>query len=86
MVVARARIDTSATLNLRSVAAAETVFVGQQATYEVAVFLNQTVRDRLRRNPTFYPPEMQAMLAYDLPAPDVSPRRRGSQCRRASPE
>ena len=79
-VVARARIDTSADLNLRAVAAAETVFVGQQATYEVAVFLNQAVRERLKRNPTFYPPEMQAMLAYDLPAPPSSPRKRGSQC------
>ena len=81
VVVARARIDTSAAVNLRAVVAAETVFVGQQATYEVAVFLNQTVRDRLRRNPTFYPPEMQAMLAYDLPAPASSARSRGgSQC------
>jgi hypothetical protein len=82
-VFTRARVDTSGDLNLRaaSVAAAETVFVGQQATYEVAVFLNQPVRDRLRRNPTFYPPEMQAMLAYDLPAPSASARKRiGSQC------
>jgi oxygen tolerance protein BatD len=82
-VFTRARVDTSSDLNLRatSVAAAETVFVGQQATYEVAVFLNQPVRDRLRRNPTFYPPEMQAMLAYDLPAPSATARKRvGSQC------
>ena len=80
-VIARARIDTSADVTLRSVAVAETVYVGQQATYEVAVFLNQAVRERLKRNPTFYPPEMQAMLAYDLPAPTSSPRQRdGSQC------
>jgi hypothetical protein len=79
-VIARARIDTNADVNLRGSGTADTVFVGQQATYEVAVFLNQAARERLRRNPTFYPPEMQAMLAYDLPAPDVSPRRRGSQC------
>lgn len=82
-VFTRARIDTSGDFNLRVVraAVAETVYVGQQATYEVAVFLNQPVRDRLRRNPTFYPPEMQAMLAYDLPAPPASARRRiGSQC------
>ena len=80
-VIARARIDTSVGLNLGVTAPAETVFVGQQATYEVAVFLNQAVRDRLRRNPTFYPPEMQAMLAYDLPAPNRATRERvGSQC------
>src|SRR6185503_1551297 len=78
VVVARARIDTSPLNSLRAVAPAETVYVGQQATYEVAVFLNQTARERLRRNPTFYPPEMQAMLAYDLPTP--GPRGGGSQC------
>lgn len=80
-VIARARIDTSTGLNLGASSAADTVFVGQQATYEVAVFLNQIVRERLRRNPTFYPPEMQAMLAYDLPAPNRATRERvGSQC------
>jgi len=82
-VIARARIDTSPEVNLRSAAAAETLYVGQQATYEVAVFLNQAVRERLKRNPTFYPPEMQATLAYDLPAPPPASRRSvkgGSQC------
>lgn len=79
-VVARARIDTGSDMGLVGTAA-ETVYVGQQATYEVAVFLNQVVRDRLRRNPTFYPPEMQAMLAYDLPAAAQGLRQRsGSQC------
>lgn len=79
-VIARARIDTSVDAGLSTAGAADTVFVGQQATYEVAVFLNAPARDRLRRNPTFYPPEMRAMLAYDLPAPDAVPRKRGSQC------
>ena len=80
-VIARARIDTNGALDLRGVGTPDTVFVGQQATYEVAVFLNPTVRERLRRNPTFYPPEMQAMLAYDLPTPERSQRTRiGSQC------
>ena len=80
-VVARARIDTGARLDLRSAESADSVYVGQQATYEVAVFLNSTARERLRRNPTFYPPEMQSMLAYDLPAPDRTQRiRTGSQC------
>ncbi len=79
-VVARARIDTGAEMSL-SAQAAETVYVGQQATYEVAVFLNQITRDRLRRNPTFYPPEMQGMLAYDLPLSAQGYRQRsGSQC------
>jgi hypothetical protein len=79
-VVARARIDTSILTSLRSSPSADTVYVGQQATYEVSVFLNQTARERLRRNPTFYPPEMQAMLAYDLSPATASSRDRASDC------
>ena len=44
----------------------ETVTVGQQALYQVAVFVPDDVRQRLRRNPEFVPPELRAMLAYDL--------------------
>ena len=81
IVIARARIDTSPELNFRAITLPETVFVGQQANYEVAVFLNETVRDRLRRNPTFFPPDMQSMLAYDLPVRADPPRRQiGSRC------
>ena len=81
-VVARARVDTSLEVNFRALTLPETVYVGQQANYEVAVFLNETVRDRLRRNPTFFPPDMQSMLAYDIPAPPGEPPRRkvGSRC------
>ncbi|MDB4876001.1 MAG: Aerotolerance-related protein BatD [Gemmatimonadetes bacterium] len=80
-VVARARVDTSLEVNFHALTLPETVFVGQQANYEVAVFLNATVRDRLRRNPTFFPPDMQSMLAYDLPARADPPRRQvGSHC------
>jgi hypothetical protein len=81
-VVARARIDTSLDVNFRALAEPETVFVGQQANYEVAVFLNETVRDRLGRNPTFYPPDMQSMLAYDLaPVTGEPPKRKvGTRC------
>ncbi len=76
-VVARARVDTSLAVDFRALALPETVYVGQQANYEVAVFLNAAVRDRLRRNPTFFPPDMQSMLAYDLPARANPPRREG---------
>ncbi|HEV8449076.1 MAG TPA: BatD family protein [Gemmatimonadaceae bacterium] len=80
-VVARARVDTSLAIDFRALSAPETVYVGQQANYEVAVFLNAAVRDRLRRNPTFFPPDMQSMLAYDLPARANPPRREGgSHC------
>lgn len=80
-VVARARADTSLRVNFRALTLPETVYVGQQANYEVAVFLNHAVRDRLRRNPTFFPPDMQSMLAYDLPSANEPPQRQlGSRC------
>lgn len=81
IVVARARIDTSLDVRTSALTLPETVFVGQQANYEVAVFLNETVRERLRRNPTFFPPDMQSMLAYDLPVRGDPPRRQvNSRC------
>jgi hypothetical protein len=80
-VIARARVDTSLEVNFRALSKPETVYVGQQANYEVAVFLNSTVRERLRRNPTFFPPDMQSMLAYDLPTRGTPPRRQiGEHC------
>ncbi|HEX8724724.1 MAG TPA: hypothetical protein VF737_04970 [Gemmatimonadaceae bacterium] len=65
-VITRARIGTLGRYDAR-LTAPETVYVGQQADYTVTVFLNAAVRNRLRRNPTFYPPDMQSMLAYDVP-------------------
>lgn len=80
-IVTRARVDTGLDVNFRAIASPETVFVGQQVNYEVAVFLNETVSDRLRRNPTFYPPDIRSMLAYDLPSVKTRPSRRvGSRC------
>ncbi len=62
----RARIDTGNEIGLRA-AEPDTIYVGQQADYTVSVFLNAAMRNRLKRNPTFYPPDMQSVLAYDLP-------------------
>jgi tetratricopeptide (TPR) repeat protein len=80
-IVTRARVDTGLDVNFRAIASPDTVYVGQQVNYEVAVFLNETVSDRLRRNPNFYPPDIRSMLAYDLPSLKTPPRRRvGSRC------
>lgn len=57
----------------------DSVFVGQQVDYVVDVLLNDVARQRLRRNPTFFPPEMPGVLAYDLSLP-AAPRRTGSHC------
>lgn len=49
----------------------DTVYVGQQANYQVGVFLGDDVRARLRRNPEFVPPEVAGVLGYDLPVAHV---------------
>lgn len=72
-VVADARLDTKQGVLLRAAVAPETVYVGQQATYQVAVFLDDDTRLRLRRNPEFVPPEPRGMLAYELQPPASSP-------------
>jgi hypothetical protein len=67
-IVTRAPIDTSAPVNFRVLASPETVYVGQQATYELGVFLDASVRDRMRRMEAIAP-EMRGMMAYEPPAP-----------------
>ena len=68
-VVSRAKLDPRDGVNFHALVTPDTVYVGEQATYQVAVFLNDDVRYRLRRNPEFIPPELRSMLAYDLSAP-----------------
>lgn len=57
----------------------DTLYVGQQVDYVVDVQLNESARQRLRRNPTFFPPEMPGVLAYDL-APPAALTRVGRRC------
>ena len=68
-VVSRSRLDPKSGVNFHAFVTPDTVYVGEQATYQVGVFLNDDVRYRLRRNPEFIPPELRSMLAYDLSAP-----------------
>ncbi len=68
-VVTRPRLERSGGVDFHALVAPETVYVGQQATYQLGVFIDQETRSRLRRNPEFIPPESRAMLAYDLPDP-----------------
>ena len=53
----------------------DTVYVGEQLTYQVAVLLTPEVRQRLRRNPEFVPPAVQGMLAFELGRPREVPAR-----------
>ena len=58
----------------------DTVFEGQQVTYQVAVLLSDEARARLRRNPEFLPPELRGLLAYELGTPTrVAPRNYGGR-------
>ena len=57
----------------------DTVYVGQQANYVLTVRIPADVRQRLRRNPEFVPPEARAMLAYDLPSTKSDPTAEGPE-------
>ncbi len=61
------RAAPSEGVGFRAAITPDTVFVGQQVTYSLTVRIPTEVRQRLRRNPEFVPPEARAMLAYDLP-------------------
>ncbi|HEX8848752.1 MAG TPA: hypothetical protein VF761_04390, partial [Gemmatimonadaceae bacterium] len=82
-VVARGQIDSSSDVALRAIALPDTVYVGEQATYQVGVFISPTARDKLRSNPSFVPPQLNELMAYDYAA-DRSRRpirrRVGSEC------
>lgn len=78
-IAARAQIDARDDIAFRAMAIPDTVWVGQQATYQVGVFLSDEIRARLRRNPVFVPPELRSMLAYDLASLNSIPRYAGSR-------
>lgn len=67
-IVTRAQLDTSALVNFRVLVQPETVYVGQQASYQLGVFLDESVRDRMRSMEALAP-EMRSMMAYEPPAP-----------------
>jgi hypothetical protein len=66
-IVRQAQLDTSV-INFRALVFPETVYVGQQATYQLGIFVDERVRDRVRHMEATAP-EMRAMLAYDAPPP-----------------
>ena len=78
-IAGRAQIDAKDDIAFRAMTIPDTVWVGQQATYQVGVFLSDEIRGRLRRNPVFVPPELRSMLAYDLASLNSVPRYAGSR-------
>jgi len=65
--VLKVPLDTAQVVNFRTAVSPETVYVGQQATYQLGVFIDESVRDRLRRMEAL-PPEMRGLMAYEPPA------------------
>lgn len=65
----RVRANSTRPIDFHAAAFPDTVYVGQQVTYQVAVLLSELARTRLRRNPEFLPPELRGLLAYELGAP-----------------
>ena len=63
------RIDPRQDVNFSALVSPQVVFVGQQVTYQIGVFLSDEIRARLRRNPEFVPPDVRSMLSYDLSSP-----------------
>lgn len=74
----RLQAKSNRPIDFHAAAFPDTVYVGQQVTYQVAVLLSESARARLRRNPEFLPPELRGLLAYELGAPRrVAPRSYG---------
>jgi hypothetical protein len=78
-IASRAQLSAGDDIAFRAMTLPDTVWVGQQATYQVGVFLSDEIRGRLRRNPVFVPPELRSMLAYDLASLNSVPRYAGSR-------
>ena len=76
-IAARAQLNGTDDIAFHAMTLPDTVWVGQQATYQVGVFLSDEIRGRLRRNPVFVPPELRSMLAYDLASLSSVPRYAG---------
>ena len=76
-IVTQAPFDASAPVSVATTLAPDTVYIGEQFTYQVAVFVDEAVRNRLRRTPGFAPPELRGMLAYELaPVRGIIPSRK----------
>jgi len=63
------RVNPTRPIDFHAAAYPDTVYVGEQITYQVAVLLSEQARSRLRRNPEFLPPELRGLLAYELGTP-----------------
>ena len=74
----RVALDASQPVGFQVIVVPDTVYVGQQATYEMGVFITESAQQRMRRNPEVVPAELRGVLAYDLGGPQsLTPQVRG---------
>lgn len=79
-IMSRIRTTNGRPIDFHAAVFPDTVYVGQQVTYQVAVLLSDEARSRLRRNPEFLPPELRGLLAFELGTPTrVPPRNYGGR-------
>jgi hypothetical protein len=65
----RVRLNPGQPVGFHVLMVPDTVYVGQQATYEMGVFISESAQARMRRNPEVVPAELRGVLAYDLGGP-----------------
>ncbi len=65
----RVQLDPKQPVGFHVLMVPDTVYVGQQATYEMGVFISESAQQRMRRNPEVVPAELRGVLAYDLGGP-----------------
>ncbi len=65
-IVSRARVDAGKVVDVHAMLFPDTVYVGQQSTYQIGVFMESVTRQQMRRNPEYVAPEVRDLLAYDL--------------------
>ncbi len=66
-VVARAPVAPGRLVDFHALVLPDTVWVGEQVTVQAGVFIDETGRTRLRRNPEYVPSTVDGAVAYDLP-------------------
>jgi len=62
------------TVQFHASASPDTVYVGQQVSYDAATFVDDIARTRLKANPSYTPPEVRGTTVYDFPFDTASIR------------
>lgn len=60
------RLDPSWPVSFDAAVSSSSVFVGEQLTYEMGIYIAEEARQRMRRNPEVVPAPLRGVLAFDL--------------------